>query len=409
MKFLVLLGDGMADFPVAALDNHTPLQAATTPAMDQAVTQGVSGLFKPIPDAYPAGSDIGNLSVFGYDPDEAFTGRAPLEAANQGIFPAQDQLVFRCNFVTLEDNRMRDFTADHISTEEAHALVDSLNRSLPAQNLQFIGGVSYRNLCLLTLNRSIYSSISLLSCTPPHDILMKPYAPHLPKGDRREVVLDIMNAAAATLREHPVNERRVDSGKLPANAIWLWGQGAAPKITPFADRFGITGAVVSAVDLVNGIGRCAGFEVLSVPGITGYVDTNYEGKVAAALDALDRHDFVYLHVEAPDEAAHEGDPALKVRAIEDFDERVVQPCLDAARDRGDLRILIAPDHITSLDSRTHAAGPVPFVLWGPAIAPNGLTSYSEAEAAKAGILFDRGHELVPTMIAEREIAFPPVA
>ncbi len=408
MKSLVLLGDGMADFPVPELGGRTPLDYARTPAMDAAVAQGVSGLFCPIPDGLPAGSDIGNLSVFGYDPRQTFTGRAPLEAANQGIVPNDDELVFRCNLVTLEDGKMRDFTADHITSEESRALMGALSEAIGTADIRFVPGVSYRNLCLVRAEAAALEPLRRLRCTPPHDIIGQNYTSSLPAGDRQETVRALIEASRPVLAAHPANRARAAAGKLPATSIWLWGQGGAPRMTTYKERFGVTGAVVSAVDLVNGIGRCAGFEVLRVPGITGYLDTNYEGKVAAALEALERHDFVYLHVEAPDETAHEGRPDLKVQAIEDFDRRVVAPCLEAARARGDLRVLIAPDHVTSLASRTHAPGPVPFALCGPGVRPNGLRAFHEAEAARAGVLYPDGYTLVPAMIRTQEIAFPLV-
>ena len=409
MKFLVLLGDGMADFPLSELAGRTPLQAARTPAMDGAANDGLCGLFCPIPDGFAPGSDIGNLSCFGYDPAESFTGRAPLEAANQGIVPAQDQLVFRCNLVTLEDGRMRDFTADHITSEESRELIGALNEALGSPDVRFIPGVSYRNLCLIRAPQNVLQDLRILRCTPPHDITDKQYVSYLPDGNNRALIRDLMARSRDVLANHPLHRRRSEQGQLPATSIWLWGQGGAPRLTPYHERFGITGAVVSAVDLVNGIGHCAGFEVLRVPGVTGYLDTNYEGKVAAALDALDRHDFAYIHVEAPDETAHQGRADLKIQAIEDFDAKVVAPCLDFARDRGNVRVVVAPDHVTSIASKTHAAGPVPFILYGPGVPSNGLRAYNELEAARAGVLFPRGHELIPTMIRERELTAVPVA
>lgn len=409
MKFMILLGDGMADFPLDELDGKTPLDVANTNAMDRLVREGISGQFCPIPEGYPAGSDIGNLSVFGYDPQESFTGRAPLEAANQGIIPRENQLVFRCNLVTLEDGRMRDFTADHISSEEAAELIDALNTSLGDDTLRFIPGVSYRHLCLIEREGAELKILQELRCTPPHDIIAKYYSVYIEALKAVDPVGTVFDRSHGVLSDHAVNRTRVEAGKLPANSVWLWGQGGAPKIELYQERFGITGAVVSAVDLVNGIARCAGFEVLEVPGITGYVDTNYEGKVEAALDALERHDLVYVHVEAPDEAAHEGDAPLKIRAIQDFDQRVVRPCLEAAKERGDVRLLVAPDHVTSITSRTHAGGPVPFAMWGPGIWPNGLEAFSEREAARAGLLYPAGHELIRFLIREREISSAPVS
>lgn len=404
MKYLVLLGDGMADFPRNDCGGTTPLAFASTPNMDAMAREGVTGLFRPIPEAFPAGSDIGNLSVFGYDPAETFTGRAPLEAANQGIDLGPNQLAFRCNLVTLEGRTMKDFTADHISTEEATELVHALNDAMGSETLRFSPGVSYRHLAIVTADADAYAPLSRLTCTPPHDIIGKEYAGHLPRGDRRETIVSLIEASQTILADHPLNRKRVEAGKLPATSIWLWGQGGAPSVQTYPDRFGITGAVISAVDLVNGIGRCAGLEVIPVEGATGYLDTNYEGKVAAALDAFDRHDFVYLHIEAPDEASHEGKTELKLQAIEDFDRRVVGPCLEHARARGDLRVVVAPDHVTALSTRTHAGGPVPFILWGHEVAGNGLACYSESEAAKAGVLFADGHALVPRMIDRRPVS-----
>lgn len=398
----------MADFPVPELSGKTPLDYAKTPAMDATVREGLFGQFCPIPDGLPAGSDIGNLCVFGYNPRETFTGRAPLEAANQGIVPEPDELVFRCNLVTLEDGRMRDFTADHITTEESRELISALNAAIGTNDVRFAPGVSYRNLCIIRAGAAVLEPLRALRCTPPHDITGQDYHNYLPSGAHEEIIRALMEASRPVLAGHPANEARRKSDHLPATSIWLWGQGGAPRMTPYKERFGLSGAVVSAVDLVNGIGHCAGFEVLRVQGVTGYLDTNYEGKVAAALDALDRHDFVYLHVEAPDETAHQGRPDLKVQAIEDFDRRVVAPCIDAARRRGDLRVLIAPDHVTSLASKTHAPGPVPFALYGPGVRPNGLHRYTEDEAARAGVLYPEGYTLVPAMIREQEITFPLV-
>ncbi len=408
MKYLVLLGDGMADFPVADLGNRTPLEAAQTPGMDQAVLTGLSGLFCPIPESLPAGSDIGNLSLFGYNPAETFTGRAPLEAANQGIEIGADEIAFRCNLVTLDEHTMVDFTADHITSEEAAVLIAALNEELGDAGAKFVSGVSYRHLFVTRDASGADMRLADLECTPPHDIIGQQYAPFLPTGNASSLVRDLIAASSDVLETHPVNAARRDAGKLAATSIWLWGQGGAPKMQTFADRFGLKGAVISAVDLVNGIGRCAGFEVIGVPGATGYLDTNYEGKVGAALEALGRVDFVYLHVEAPDETAHEGDAELKVRAIADFDARVVSPCLAHAAGRGDCRVLIAPDHVTSLSTRTHAGGPVPFALTGPGVAHNGLRAFSEEEAARAGVLYPAGHELVLAMLQQEDIPASPV-
>lgn len=403
MKYLVLLGDGMADFPREDCGGTTPLAFANTPHMDSMAREGLSGLFCPIPEPFPAGSDIGNLSVFGYNPAQTFTGRAPLEAANQGIHLRPDQLAFRCNLVTLESGTMKDFTAGHISTEEAAEIIQDLNQLMGGTSLTFSPGVSYRHLAIMTADPERCEPYKKLQCTPPHDIIGQRYADHFPRGDGRGEIIALMEASQEILPKHPVNKRRIDSGLLPATSIWLWGQGGAPSVRTYRERFEISGAVISAVDLVNGIGRCAGLEVVAVEGATGYLDTNYEGKVAAAIEAFDRHDFVYLHIEAPDEASHEGKTHLKLQAIEDFDCRVVGPCLEHARMRGDVRIAVAPDHVTALSTRTHAGGPVPFILWGQGIANNGCACYSEEEAATKGVLFPDGHVLIPRMIDVRPI------
>lgn len=403
MKSLVLIGDGMADYPLDSCAGQTPLAAANTPAMDKVAQLGISALFCPIPDGYPAGSDIGNLSLFGYNPDQNFTGRAPLEAVNQGIDLTSNQLAFRCNLVTIHKGIMEEFTAGHIETEEASELIDLLNEHLDDLNAQFYAGVSYRHLTIVTPTEGQVTSLSNLKCTPPHDITGQIVDQHLPQGEGNEAIRSLINQSQDILKGHPVNQRREDAGKPPATSIWLWGQGKAPRMKTYLELYGINGAVISAVDLVNGIGRCAGCEVIHVPGATGYLDTDYAGKVSAALDALDRVEFVYLHVEAADEASHEGKVDLKLKAIEDFDQKVVAPCLAHALDRGDCRVLVAPDHITAISTRTHAGGPVPFAVCGPGVQTDKRTSYSEQEAEKSGISFPRGYELVPHIIGAKTI------
>lgn len=398
MKYMCLIGDGMADFPLEDQGGRTPLELASTPALDTLAREGLAGLFCPIPDDLPPGSDIGNLSLFGYDPHATFTGRAPLEAANQGITLSADQVAFRCNLVTLEDGAMRSFTSGHISSEEAAQLIEALNAGLADGALRFHPGVSYRHLAVVTEGAVSADALTATACTPPHDISDRPYAPHLPAGAAGDFLNDLMRRSVPLLDGHPVNRARIDRGKPPATSIWLWGQGKAPTMETYAARFGLTGAVISAVDLVRGIGVCAGLESLRVPGATGYLDTNYEGKVSAAFDALERHDFVYLHVEAPDETSHEGRADLKVRAIEDFDARVVAPCLAHARERGDLRILAAPDHITAISTKTHAGGPVPFAVWGPGVSGNGAAAYTERAAAATGVLVSAGHRVVEAVL-----------
>ena len=393
LKYLVLIGDGMADLPIPELDGRTPLEAASTPAMDEVARAGLTGLFCPIPEGLGPGSAVGNLSLFAYNPRETFTGRAPLEAAQQGIVLEPDQVAFRCNLVTLEDGVMRDFTAGHITTQEAATLIKTLNVQLTQFPIRFSAGVSYRHLSIVTPAPGAVDDIAAARCTPPHDIIGQPYAPYLPTGQGSPLLRDLIEASQGVLGAHPTNAERVRAGRLPATSIWPWGQGRPPRMDPYEQRFGLTGAVISAVDLVKGIGVCAGLEVLEVPGATGYLDTNYRGKVSAALQALDRVDFVYVHVEAPDEASHQGDPQVKVRAIEDFDAHVVGPCSERLRTRGGARLLVAPDHVTALSTRTHAGGPVPFAVWGEGVVPDGVAAFSERAASGTHLLLPEGYML----------------
>ena len=409
MKYLVLVGDGMADFPLADLGGHTPLEMAQTPVMDSVARAGIVGLFCPIPEDLPPGSDIGNLSLFGYDPHTTYPGRAPLEAARQGIQIEADQAVFRCNLVTLRDGIMASFTSGHIPTEQARALIETLDAMLGNDGVHFHCGVSYRHLAVVTARDVTVADLLDTRCTPPHDISDTSYAEHLPSGPAASFLRDLMTRSQAILVDHPVNVTRRKSGAPPATSIWLWGQGRSAVMASYRSRFGITGAVVSAVDLVKGIGVCAGLEVLDVPGATGYLDTNYSGKVAAALAALDRHDFVYVHIEAPDETAHEGRIDLKIKAIEQFDRHVVGPCLEYAQQRGDCRILAAPDHVTAISTKTHAKGPVPFALYGAGVEPNGVTSYCESSALASGLLVRSGYDVTPHMIQAPKITVETLA
>lgn len=407
MKYMVLLGDGMADWPLPAYEGRTPLQVAHTPALDRLARQGITGLFCPIPEGLPPGSDVGNLSLFGYDPRTTFGGRAPIEAANQGIPMNEDQVAFRCNLVTLADGVMQDFTAGHITSAEGARLMASLNDRLPKRfPAVFHPGVSYRHLTVLTATPSCTVDHCIaLTCEPPHNITGQAYTPFLPKGEAAALVMDLMACAQEILRDHPVNAARIQDGLAPANSIWLWGQGKSPAMATYQDKFGITGAVISAVDLVKGIGKLAGLEVIDVPGATGWIDTNYEGKITAGLKALETHDFIYIHIEAPDEAAHQGRADLKIRAIEDFDRFIVGPALAYQEKHPDCRILAAPDHFTTIETKTHAGGPLPFALSGPGIVPNGGLAYSEADAAQTGLVLPDAHTLVARMFQDPTIRF----
>ena len=386
----------MADHPLEACNGKTAIEAANTPNMDHIAELGCSGLFCPIPEGMPPGSDVGNLSVFGYNPLENFSGRAAIEAANQGIHLAENEVAFRCNLVCLENGVMRDFTSGHISTEEADALIQSLNEALaPELPIVLHTGVSYRHTGVIQASESIgVEDLVAAECEPPHNITGQEYAPWLPKGRAAGLLKDVMEASIPVLRDHPINQKRIASGKLPATSLWPWGQGRALTLQSYRERFGVTGAVISAGDLVKGIGVCAGLEVLNVPGATGWIDTNYEGKVAAGVDALERHDFVYLHVEAPDEAAHQGSVELKIQAIEQFDARIVGPFLSYLQAHPDTRLLAAPDHFTLISTKTHASGPVPFTMCGSGIERDKTTRYGETAAKETNIVLRNGHELM---------------
>ena len=388
-KLVVLLGDGMADLPLDALQGRTPLQAAKKPHMDLLARQGRSGLARTVPDGFPPGSDVANLSVLGYAPAECYTGRAPLEAAAMNVHLGPDDIAFRCNFVTIENGLMKDYSAGHISNEEGAELIEALAPLMPGQRLY--PGVSYRNLLVLQAGAKA-------ECTPPHDISDQPVAGHLPRGLDSELLLSLMEAARPVLERHPVNLRRIAEGKRPANGIWLWGQGPAPAMPSFVQKYGLSGAMISAVDLLKGIGRYAGLEVIDVPGATGNIDTNYQGKVDAALEALQSRDFVYLHVEAPDEAGHEGEIDLKVKAIELFDEMVVGPVLQGLEKSGeDWRALLMPDHATPIAIKTHSRDPVPFTIAGSGIQPDGVERFDEAAAREGGYGLVQATELVGMM------------
>jgi 2,3-bisphosphoglycerate-independent phosphoglycerate mutase len=389
MKLVVLLGDGMADLPLAALQGKTPLQAAKKPNMDRLALQGRSGLAQTVPQGFPPGSDVANLSVMGYSPAKHYSGRAPLEAAAMNVALGEADIAFRCNFVTIEGGAMLDYSAGHITSEEGRELIEALQPLMPERRLY--AGVSYRNLLVLKAG-------SKALCTPPHDISDQPVAEHLPHGADSALLVRLMEAAGPVLARHPVNEKRISEGKHPANAIWLWGQGPAPVMPSFAEKYGLKGAMISAVDLLKGIGRYAGLEVVDVPGATGTIDTNYEGKVQATLEALKSCDFVYLHIEAPDEAGHEGDTLLKVRAIELFDERVVGPVVAGLKKSGeDWRVLLLPDHATPISIKTHSRDPVPFTIAGTGIKPDGVERFDEQAAKQGGYGLVEATKLVGMM------------
>jgi 2,3-bisphosphoglycerate-independent phosphoglycerate mutase len=399
MKYIVLLGDGMADEPIEELGGRTPLEVAETPNMDRLARLGQVGLVETVPRGFHPGSDVANLSVFGYDPATCYSGRSPLEAASMGVALGPDDVAFRLNLVHLVAHYgklyMGDFSAGHISTAEARELIGALQQELGGGEFNFYPGVSYRHLMVWTGGKD------RLTFTPPHDITHQPVDGHLPEGEGAEQLMKLMSDSQLLLHNHPVNARRQKAGELTANSIWLWGHGRAPKMPTYREKFGISGAVISAVDLIKGIGVCAGLDVINVPGATGYLDTNYLGKAEYALEALRTRDFVYLHVEAPDEAAHGGKLEEKIQAIEDFDRLVVGTVLEGLPALGDHRVLVLPDHPTPVRKMTHSRDAVPFILWGssgefPAV--GAVQGYTEREAAATGVAVDPGCRLMERLV-----------
>lgn len=392
MKYIVIVPDGMADQPVDELGGKTPLEAARTTNMDYLAQHGSTGLIQTIPDQMKPGSDIGNMALLGYDPKKYHTGRAPLEAANLDITLDNDEVAFRCNLVTIANSEMSDYSAGHIKTKEASLLIDALNKEIDLDDVKFYTGKGYRHLLILKVRApKIYCAIET---TPPHDILGKNIKSHLPKGPEAEMLLKLMEQSKEIFKAHSVNQVRVDLGENPANMIWLWGQGTKHKLPSFHKKFGVKGSIISAVDLVNGIGRLAGLEIIDVPGITGYYDTNYLGKAEYALESLKKKDFVYIHIEAPDEAGHNGDIKAKITAIEKIDQDIVGTILNHYDEHDNVRILVLPDHPTPVKLRTHTSDPVGFVMYGKGIAHDGSANYSETESEKNGLKFDSGEALI---------------
>lgn len=406
MKYVVILGDGMADYPVPELDMKTPLGVAHKPNIDYMAEYGELGLVKTVPDHLnPPGSDIANMSVLGYDPDEFYTGRSPLEAVSMGLSLADDELAIRCNLVTLSDDEpygqktMVDYSSDEITTAEARELIGFINEKLGSDNMRFYPGVSYRHCIVLKTD----SSLPLL-CTPPHDISGRQITDFLPKGFMHDELIERMKESHRLLKDHPVNIARREKGLRPANSIWPWGEGRRPALSDFEAKYGLKGAVVSAVDLIRGIGLCAGMENIIVDGTTGTYRTNFEGKAGAAVDfLLNRGDFVYIHMEAPDECGHRHEVPEKVRSIEYIDSRVVGSIASRLRDAGvDFKMLIMPDHPTPLVLRTHTHDAVPYVIYDSrAKYPlNPGARYDEAFAAATGIYRPLGHMIMESFLKD---------
>ncbi|MGA1194774.1 MAG: cofactor-independent phosphoglycerate mutase [Kiritimatiellia bacterium] len=356
MKYVVLVGDGMGDYPVPELGNQTILQAADIPHIRKLAAAGRVTMIQTVPDSLPPGSDVANLSLMGYNPEDAYTGRAPIEAAGAGIPLQPDDVAIRCNLVNIGDGCMRDYSAGHISTEEAHQLIAALQEKFGADGRHFHGGVSYRHLLVWR------NGPADLATQPPHDIADQPIDAYLPRGDRAGDYLELMEASKAVFADHPVNRERIRRGERPATQIWLWGQGHSLQLQPYAEKFGLSGGIISAVDLVRGLGVLAGLKAPRVPGATGFLDTNFEGKVQAGFDLLAEGNFAYIHIEAPDECGHMGDAGKKKLAAELFDSRVVGPVWRGLEERGEpYRMIIAMDHRTPVSLRGHSREPVPIL------------------------------------------------
>lgn len=393
MKYAVVLCDGMADYPVPALGGKTPMQLAKKPNMDRLASLGEVGLVRTVAPGLKPGSDVANLSVLGYDPKECYTGRSPLEAVSIGVKMSDDDVALRCNIVTLSDEddydekTMVDYSAGDISSAEAAEIIKTVQEKFGSDEFAFYPGVSYRH-CLIWHG----GTTELGKMTPPHDISGRKVGSYISDAPSAKKLTDMMRASYEILKDHPVNLKRIAEGKRPANSIWLWGEGRKPGLEDFEKRYGVRGCIVSAVDLLKGIGICAGMEVPEVEGATGYLDTDFEGKAQAAIDALRNGcDFVYLHFEAPDECGHRNEPENKIKSIEYIDSRVLPQLLAALEEMGDYKVMILPDHPTPIVTQTHASDPVPYLIYSSAHEKeSGVSNINEQTASETGEFIEFG-------------------
>ncbi len=402
MKYAIIIPDGCADEPQESLAGKTPLQAARTPHMDAIAAAGVVGRANNVPASLLPGSDVATLSLLGYDPLRYFTGRAPLEAAAQGIELGPDDWAIRCNLVTVEDQTMRSFTADHISTDEGRQLLAAMQERCGNQRLEYKTGVSYRNLLIYRGAGEPPPFSRETRATPPHDLTDKSVLDDYPRGPGSDLLIEWMNQSVSLFADHPVNAARRAAGKLPATNVWLWGQGRRPALEPFAQAYGPRGTMITAVDLLRGVAALVGWKRVEVPGATGYLDTDYAAKGRYAIEALDDTDIICVHVEATDEASHEGRADAKIKALEEIDEKIVGPLHAALRQRGDYRILVSPDHPTPLRTKTHSHGFVPLTIAGTGIAPDKAKTYDEVAAGESSLAFPEGWKMMSYFLGKTE-------
>jgi 2,3-bisphosphoglycerate-independent phosphoglycerate mutase len=394
MKYIVLIIDGAAGLPLPERGGQTSLEAAAAPNLDAMAAEGALSLARTVPPGMEPGSAVACMSVLGYNPEIYYKGRAAIEAGSMGVGVGMGEAVFRCNLVTILDGKMRDYSAGHIGSAEAKEIILSLDARLGGDAIKFYPGVSYRHILKIAGNLDSLKAV----CTPPHDIPGKHVADFLPRGEGSELLRDLMARSEAVLKDHPVNIARQARGELPATTIWLfWGSGPAPAMPSFQKVYGLKAALTSGVDLLRGLAKMAGMTVLDIKGVTDGPDSDNVAQVEGALTALKTHDLAVIHIEAPDEAGHEGDIKGKIGALEKIDEEVVS-CL--RKYRGDLRVLVMPDHPTPISVRTHTPDPVPFLLWGKGIKPNGARRFTEAEAQRTGVFLDEGYKIMAKLVGK---------
>jgi len=400
MKYAIIIPDGCADEPQETLGGKTPLEAAHTPAMDAVALAGVVGRANHVPPHLPPGSDVANMSLLGYDPNAYFSGRAPLEAAAQGIELGPQDWAVRCNLVTITDQVMQEFTAGHISTEEATELLAAAQATLGSDVLQFVPGVSYRNLLLYRGAAQPAPFTMDTRTTPPHDLTDKSVLEDYPRGPGSGLLNQLMSDSAAVFANHPVNQSRIARNLPPATNVWLWGLGRTPSLPHFATQFGIQGTMITAVDLLRGLAALIGWKRIEVPGATGYLDTDYAAKGQHAIAALADTDLICVHIEAPDEASHEGNVAAKVKSLEEIDQHIVAPLYAALQNQGEYRILISPDHPTPLRTKTHSHGFVPFAIAGTGVEADSNRTYDDVVAGRSSLAFADGWKVMPYFLGQ---------